>query len=53
MAEEIGEPPLLVEWLLDRWVTQRRIVYSKAPGRRFGIHRLLPGAASTSAEPSA
>lgn len=42
LHEHVGEPALLVEMLLDRWVMERRVVYSKAPGRRFRIHRLLP-----------
>lgn len=37
----VAEPALLVETLLDRWVLERRVVYSKAPGRRFRIHRVL------------
>ncbi|MCA1675335.1 MAG: hypothetical protein LC799_25155 [Actinobacteria bacterium] len=41
LAEWVGEPPLLVECLLDVWVAERQIVYSKAPGRRFRIHRVL------------
>jgi hypothetical protein len=53
LAEELGEPALLVECLLDRWVSERRIVYSKAPGRRFRIHRVLPGPAASSSEPAA
>lgn len=39
--EMLGEPALLVETLLDRWVSRRRVVYSKAPGRRFRIYRIL------------
>ncbi|MFP5318941.1 MAG: hypothetical protein ACLGI2_11700 [Acidimicrobiia bacterium] len=39
LAAEVGEPPLLVECVLDQWVRERRVVYSKAPGRRFRIHR--------------
>ena len=39
LATEVGEPPLLVECILDQWVRERRVVYSKAPGRRFRIHR--------------
>ena len=39
LATEVGEPALLVECLLDRWVRERKVVYSKAPGRRFRIHR--------------
>ncbi len=39
LAGEVGEPALLVECLLDQWVRERRIVYSKVPGRRFRIHR--------------
>ncbi|MDQ3980994.1 MAG: hypothetical protein M3314_15845 [Actinomycetota bacterium] len=38
LADVIGQPPLLVECLLDEWVTQRRVRYSPAPGRRFRIH---------------
>ncbi|MGH9225334.1 MAG: hypothetical protein ACRD2W_16480 [Acidimicrobiales bacterium] len=41
LAEEVGEAPLLVECLLDDLVSKRRLIYSKAPGRRFRIHRLL------------
>lgn len=56
LAGAIGEPPLLVECLLDGWVKQRRIVYSAAPGRRFRIHKLgpvpLPGAAAPAPEAS-
>jgi hypothetical protein len=55
LAEEVGEPALLVEWMLDRWVTERRLVYSKAPGRRFRIHKVLrplPGARPAAAEPA-
>lgn len=54
LADIVGEPPLLVECVLDGWVNQRRVVYSKAPGRRFRVHKLgpepLPGAAAASAE---
>lgn len=39
LAEDLGEPHLLVECLLDELVSQRRITYSKAPGRRFHVHR--------------
>ena len=44
LADELGEPPLLVELLLDAMVNQRRLVYSKAPGRRFRIHRVTASA---------
>lgn len=47
LADMLGEPPLLVECLLDIWVTQRRLVYSAAPGRRFRIHRVMLDAAQT------
>lgn len=40
LAAEVGEPALLVECVLDQWVRERRVVYSKAPGRRFRIHRI-------------
>lgn len=40
LAAEVGEPSLLVECVLDQWVRERRVVYSKAPGRRFRIHRV-------------
>lgn len=53
LDEQVGEPALLVEWLLDRWVNERRLLYSKAPGRRFRIHRLLsPGARPATSEPA-
>lgn len=41
LAQAVSEPALLVECVLDRWVNDGRLVYSKAPGRRFRIHRLL------------
>jgi hypothetical protein len=57
LAAQVGEPPLLVECLLDAMVNQRRLVYSKAPGRRFRVHRVVgdrsPGAAAAPAEPTA
>ncbi|HVM15508.1 MAG TPA: hypothetical protein VM287_14430 [Egibacteraceae bacterium] len=40
LAATVGEPPLLVECVLDQWVRERRVVYSKAPGRRFRVHRV-------------
>ena len=43
LADQLGEPSLLVECLLDGLVSERRLVYSKAPGRRFRIHRVLDG----------
>jgi hypothetical protein len=57
LAEMVGEPALLVECLLDSWVTEGRIVYSLAPGRRFRIHRVLldgslPGPAASAPEPA-
>ena len=53
LAEQVGEPALLVEWVLDRWVSERRLVYSKAPGRRFRVHKvLLPGARPAASEPA-
>lgn len=39
LHEQVGEPALLVEALLDLWVTERRLVYSRAVGGRFRIHR--------------
>ncbi|MFN2506550.1 MAG: hypothetical protein ABR540_20465, partial [Acidimicrobiales bacterium] len=48
LAEAVGEPPLLVECLLDAWVAERQIVYSKAPGRCFRIHRVQFGPAMPS-----
>ena len=53
LAGNVGEPALLVECLLDRWVIERRVVYSAAPGRRFRIHKLLPGTAAPAAEAAA
>jgi len=41
LADALGEPPLLVECLLDHLVNRRRLVYSKAPGRRFRIHKVV------------
>ena len=41
LAELMGEPPLLVECLLDTWVNERRLVYSSAPDRTFRIHRVM------------
>lgn len=41
LDEQVGEPPLLVECLLDHLVNQHRLTYSKAPGRRFRIHRVF------------
>ncbi len=56
LADVVGEPALLVECLLDQWVGQRKVVYSKAPGRRFRVHKLgpapLPGAAAPAPEPA-
>lgn len=40
LADRVGEPALLVECLLDQWVRERRIVYSRSPGRKFRIHRI-------------
>jgi hypothetical protein len=42
LADQLGEPALLVEVLLEQWAHERRVVYSKAPGRRFRIHKILP-----------
>lgn len=39
LAAEVGEPPLLVECILDQWVREGQVVYSRATGRRFRIHR--------------
>jgi hypothetical protein len=41
LADQLGEPALLVEVLLEQWAHERRVVYSKAPGRRFRIHKIL------------
>ena len=40
LADQLGEPPLLVECILDALVNRRRVLYSTAPGRRFRIHRV-------------
>ena len=57
LAAAVDEPPLLVECLLDTWVSQRSLVYSKAPGRRFRVHRAtlpdLPGTAASAPEAAA
>ena len=41
LAQAVSEPALLVECVLDGWVNEGQLVYSKAPNRRFRIHRLL------------
>jgi hypothetical protein len=53
LQDGVGEPPLLVEVLLDDWVRRRRLIYAKATGRRFRVHRVLPGTASPAAEAAA
>ena len=40
LAEAVDQPALLVECLLEGWVDERLLVFSKAPGRRFRIHRV-------------
>lgn len=40
LQDQLGEPALVVECLLDSLVNRRRLVYSKAPGRRFLVHRV-------------
>ena len=40
LADRVAEPALLVECLLDQWVSERRVRYSLAPGRRIRIHWL-------------
>lgn len=52
LHDQIAQPALLVEALLDRWVAQRRLVYSKATGRRFRVYRVLPGAGPGSDAPA-
>ena len=39
LAVQVDEPALLVECVLDQLVRERRVVYSKAPGRKFRVHR--------------
>lgn len=43
LPEVVREPPLLVEVLLEQWARAGRLVYAKAPGGRFRIHRVDSG----------
>jgi hypothetical protein len=50
LADQLHEPPLLVEYLLDELVNQRRLTYSTAPGRRFRIHKVVRATPGTEPE---